>query len=1220
MTDYSKLSDAELTALYERTKDPFTAALKAEGVPDSVAAIARSIYQQESGSGSNTKTSNAGAEGGMQVIPSTFDSVADKGWDRKDPYDNARAGIRYVKQMYDKAGGDPALTAAGYYGGPGGLEKARQGVAVSDPRNPNAPDTLQYGKQIAARIPKGTVASALDKVTDAIIPSAKANTLSGSPYEKMSDAELIAAYEASKKETPAVAGKRSTMDELGRQPGLTARLAVNAAASLPVAITDAVTGAVNSGLDLVQGKDKGFRFQGAGKSLNNLMTAAGLPEPDNGVERVVQDIGSAVGGAGGMIKGGEALAKYGGPVAQGVGKMLAAGPALQVASAATGAGASGVTREAGGGAGAQLAAGLAGSLAPGFANPARQAITRGALRGGEAGRQRVADNIATFKEASGVTPTIGQATESRTFQAAESMLSKVPGGAGVMTRKADGQLKGMAASVQQLSDELAPGANAVNAGEAIERGINSFKEGTKIVQQRLYANLDRHIPADTPITSERTMAALADLNTDIAGAPALSKWFKNAKIQGIEGGLKSDTSSLEAVLSRPGMRQQVTQMQGQLESEAARVTAANAERRMLGMNNMEPVMTPAQIKERVDGFLTQQVDSRLPYESVKKLRTLVGRELADNSFASDVPRSKWSALYGALSDDLGVAAKNAGPEAEKVWNWANTYSRTQLDRLDQLKGIMSRDAPEKIFNAATAGTAEGATTITRVINALPKQERREVAAAVLQRMGRATAGQQNAMGDAFSSETFLTNLSKISPEARTTIFGRTGIDGLEEQVGRLADMAGNLRKGSKVFANPSGTAQVLTLKETLGTAGAAFLTGNIGAGMAALGVPVAANAAARFTTTPSLVKFAAGKTSLREGALASAVGATTRLNAQDPQSPSPYAHLSDEELTAAYQSSMAPTAQDPAAMPGAVEPARFELNGMAEPEAIHQGDQPVNTPLEQAGPEAPQPAFTSEQRADGTLSIRGDPQALRATLMAAGIPAQGFLATRDGLLVGRTQAAQVQQALSRQQQPGSMPSEASAAAAAPEPDHIAAIGAARTIDEAIAAASRATQVAPLKLPDIPASAPMPTPEKISMLAPGSSTEPSNVWFGRRGDGYSSVGDASLALRSRQKSDPSLDWRMEEMPSGRIRLAGYPAAGQDNHAPSFAKNQQVDEPGGAFDAFLQPNGTLAIRGDSAAVRAVLAEYGITGIRTRDAVMVGTSQAQAAMKVLSELSSA
>lgn len=143
-----------------KTKDLFEEALAAEGITGQLADVARSIYKQESGGGKNTKTSNAGAVGGMQIIPSTFASVADKGWDINDPLLNARAGIRYLRQLDKQAGGDPALTAAGYYGGPGGLEKARKGIAVSDPRNPNAPNTLQYGQQVAARLPgagKGVV-------------------------------------------------------------------------------------------------------------------------------------------------------------------------------------------------------------------------------------------------------------------------------------------------------------------------------------------------------------------------------------------------------------------------------------------------------------------------------------------------------------------------------------------------------------------------------------------------------------------------------------------------------------------------------------------------------------------------------------------------------------------------------------------------------------------------------------------------------------------------------------------------------------------------------------------------------------------------------------------------------------------------------------------------------------------------------------------------------
>lgn len=134
--------------------DPLEAALELENITGQKADIARSIYMQESGGGKNTKTSNAGARGGMQIIPATFNRMADKGWAIDDPVQNARAGVRYINTLYDKAGGDPALTAAGYYGGEGAITKAKRGIAVSDPRNPKAPNTLQYGQQVAARLPK----------------------------------------------------------------------------------------------------------------------------------------------------------------------------------------------------------------------------------------------------------------------------------------------------------------------------------------------------------------------------------------------------------------------------------------------------------------------------------------------------------------------------------------------------------------------------------------------------------------------------------------------------------------------------------------------------------------------------------------------------------------------------------------------------------------------------------------------------------------------------------------------------------------------------------------------------------------------------------------------------------------------------------------------------------------------------------------------------------
>ena len=51
-------------------------------------------------------------------------------------------------------------------------------------------------------------------------------------------------------------------------------------------------------------------------------------------------------------------------------------------------------------------------------------------------------------------------------------------------------------------------------------------------------------------------------------------------------------------------------------------------------------------------------------------------------------------------------------------------------------------------------------------------------------------------------------------------------------------------------------------------------------------------------------------------------------------------------------------------------------------------------------------------------------------------------------------------------------------------------------------------------------------------------QPTEQWFGRKGDGYATSADAQQALSGRQRMFPNLDWKIEEMPSGKFRLAGY----------------------------------------------------------------------------------
>lgn len=618
--------------------------------------------------------------------------------------------------------------------------------------------------------------------------------------------------------------QRGFMDELGHQVGLTGRYALEGLSALPVMIADAPTRIINAGAGLWNMATGGNvpRIKPIAESIPGWLTQAGLPEPETPGERVVGDASRAVAGVGGGL--GVATT-----IPQKLSAALTARPAMQAASAATGGAAAGLTRESDGGPAAQLSAALVGATIPGLAVNGLPAATRFAFRGGEANLPQIRQNISDF-ETSGTSPTVGQATGGRIARATESILSKSPGGAGPMVAKANAQQSDLGQGLDELAANLSPKSSATLAGRTIERGISGeggFIDQFKNQQQQLYDALDQHMPSGTRIDVSNTRNALADLNAGIPGAPNVSAFFKNAKIQGIESALKADTEGVDSILARPDIPDQLKELvSGVPKKEAA---------------------------EMLSGF----IDGKLPYEALKKLRTLVGNEMTDSTFASDVPRSKWTRLYAALSDDLGNAAQQRGPQATQAWQRANWYTRAGMDRIDALRSVVDRaGGPERVFQAATSGTREGATTLRGVMQSLPEDGQKLLSATVIRRLGIASPGAQNELGDQFSTQTFLTNWNKLSPEAKTTLFGRFGPQ-FAGDMDRIARVASNLRQGSQVFANPSGTAQVVSAQSAGLTALGALATGHP---MVAAGVGVGvggSNLFARVLTNPTVVHWLA---------------------------------------------------------------------------------------------------------------------------------------------------------------------------------------------------------------------------------------------------------------------------------------------------------------------------------------------------------------------------
>jgi hypothetical protein len=278
----------------------------------------------------------------------------------------------------------------------------------------------------------------------------------------------------------------------------------------------------------------------------------------------------------------------------------------------------------------------------------------------------------------------------------------------------------------------------------------------------------------------------------------------------------------------------------------------------------------------------------MPYSAVSALRTQLGNAI-DWGFSPSNPTENGALkqVYGALTSDLNAGATAVSPEAaQAVTNARNLYAANQTRRA-VLDGIVEKaGGPEAVYKAATSGTNIGATKIGYIMSALDPDRQNLVRATVLDQMGRAIPSEQTAGGTEFNASTFLTRWAKLSPQAKSALFGASGTPGtLRAGLDSLTDTLTTLRKGG-ALRNPSGTGPLLGHVIGAGNMISDVLIGlwtGHPIAVAGFGAPLVNMAVARALTNPRLVNWLATATRLPASALPVAIGQLSRMGPKGAQ-------------------------------------------------------------------------------------------------------------------------------------------------------------------------------------------------------------------------------------------------------------------------------------------------------------------------------------------------
>ncbi|MBF0371758.1 MAG: hypothetical protein HQL52_20175 [Magnetococcales bacterium] len=221
-------------------------------------------------------------------------------------------------------------------------------------------------------------------------------------------------------------------------------------------------------------------------------------------------------------------------------------------------------------------------------------------------------------------------------------------------------------------------------------------------------------------------------------------------------------------------------------------------------------------------------------------------------------------VYGALTEDINNIALSISPEAAHALRrhdqFVAAFSKVRQPILDK---IIKQETGLQAYNLAVTGDREGGRRLWRLRKSFNPQEWDIVAGSTLYHMGLGRPSHQDILGTRFSHAKFLTEWSRLSPQAKGALFSGNRYASIRPELDRLARVSAALKDVDEAV-NWSNTAQQQAFMGLIQRAGAwAAYGGVVGGAGAMFGMVEAASALltpyamAKLWTNPKFIKWLA---------------------------------------------------------------------------------------------------------------------------------------------------------------------------------------------------------------------------------------------------------------------------------------------------------------------------------------------------------------------------